>query len=129
MKLYNVATPPLTVPEIYELQSEDEIEWSSIRMVAYNMAENHDDSLFQWHAHSQHVMDRCHQQDNTEKYYIRAVPLQDAGLVVLGSGADISLLPYNMIDRGRDQRLGKAVLEDAQGGRLQTFGRRAARWK
>jgi hypothetical protein len=47
--------------------------------------------------------------------------------VVLDSGADISLLPQEMADGGQStKRLAKTVLEDAQGGRLRTYGRRSA---
>ena len=47
-------------------------------------------------------------------------------LIVLDSGADISLLPQAMAGCGRPSASGKAVLEDAQGGRLQTFGKKLA---
>lgn len=135
VKLYNVATPPQSVPEIYELNSDEEFEWSSVRMVTYDMSENDaseegvwkEDSLFQWYDKVNHAMDRYHGEVvEVDRYHIRAVPLQDTSLVVLDSGADISLLPYEMLNRGQGQRLGRAVLEDAQGGRLQTFGRRSA---
>ena len=57
--------------------------------------------------------------------YIRAVPAGQ--LVVLDSGADISLLPYHLSGCGTPRPGGHAVLEDAQGERLQTFGKRSAR--
>ena len=62
-----------------------------------------------------------------EIYHVRAVPLCDGQLVVLDSGADISLVPQEMAERGYStKRLAKTVLEDAQGGRLRTYGRRFA---
>ena len=47
-------------------------------------------------------------------------------LIVLDSGADISLLPQSMAHYGRPSRMGKAVLEDVQGGKLTTFGKKLA---
>jgi len=54
------------------------------------------------------------------------VPATDQ-LVVLDSGADISLLPYHLSGCGIQKHGGHAILEDAQGERLKTFGRRSAR--
>ena len=61
-----------------------------------------------------------------EKYHIRMVPAAGQ-LVVLDSGADISLLPYHLSGCGVEKPGGHAILEDAQGERLKTFGRRSAR--
>ena len=47
-------------------------------------------------------------------------------LIVLDSGADISLLPQPMAGCGRPSGSGRAVLEDAQGGRLMTYGKKLA---
>ena len=60
-----------------------------------------------------------------EIYYVRAVPAGQ--LVVSDSGADISLLPYHMSGCGFSKPGGHAILEDAQGERLQTYGKRSAR--
>jgi len=45
----------------------------------------------------------------------------------LSSGADISLPPYHLSGRGTEKLGGHTILEDAQGERLKTFGRRSAR--
>ena len=49
-------------------------------------------------------------------------------LIVLDSGADadISLLPQSMASCGSSSGSGRAVLEDAQGGRLMTYGKKLA---
>ena len=141
VKMYHVATPPQG-PEHYELRSdlEEEDEWYGVRMVCanyFNMAagENEDDSsvgeeraaLMEWYDNLQSPMDQVHCGDELEVYHVRAVPLCDGQLVVLDSGADISLLPQEMADRGQStKRLAKTVLEDAQGGCLRTYGRRSA---
>ena len=47
--------------------------------------------------------------------------------MILDSGADISLLPQEMANRGRNGKsLARNVLEDAKGGRRRTYGRRSA---
>ena len=46
--------------------------------------------------------------------------------MVLDSGADISLLPIAMGSKGKSQRLERTVLEDAQGIRVETYGKRRA---
>ena len=143
VKMYNVATPPQSQPACYELRSDggDSEDWYSVRMVStacFNMAaqdEASDDSvreendgLMKWYNDQNSPMDQVHVGEDVDVYHIRAVPLQDGQLIVLDSGADISLLPYSMADRGQDggRRFSRTVLEDAQGGRLQTFGRRSA---
>ena len=47
-------------------------------------------------------------------------------LIVLDSGAGFSLLPRSVGACGRARVAGKAILEDAPGGRLKTFGRKIA---
>ena len=85
------------------------------------------DALMEWYGNLKSPMDQVHHGDDLEVYHVRAVLLCDGQLVVLDSGADISLLPQEMADRGQStKRLAKTVLEDAQGGRLRTYGRRSA---
>ena len=137
--MYHVATPPQAHPEQFELRSdggEDE-DWYSVRMVtaecfdisagdAVESVGKERDALMDWYEDLSSPMDQV-QHGVEDVYHVRAVPLQDGQMVILDSGADISLLPYEMADRGHPTRqLGKAVLEDAQGGRLQTYGRRSA---
>ena len=61
-----------------------------------------------------------------DRYHIRAVNYDDQQLIVLDSGADISLRPYRMWKKGKSTKMLKAVLEDAQGTKVETFGRRIA---
>ncbi|CAL1158384.1 unnamed protein product [Cladocopium goreaui] len=63
--------------------------------------------------------------DEDENLYIRAVPAGQ--LVVLDSGVDISLLPYHLSGCGIPKSGGETILENAQGERLQAFGKRSAR--
>ena len=141
VKMYNVSTPPSSQPERFEIQSEaaDEEDWFSVRMVEcpiFDMAASEDvqssvgeehDALLEWYSNMDSPMDQVHS-NGLDVYHVRAAPLQDGQLVVLDSGADISLLPYDMADRGKcgGKRFSRAVLEDAQGGRLRTYGRRSA---
>ena len=143
VKLYSIATPPISGPEIYELESnEDGEEWYSTCMVrsvdyeVFNMAvgdeaegeEWKSDPLYGWYGNISHDFDKVKisADDDVDWYHVRAVPLQDAQLIVLDSGADISLLPKSMCEKGTSRRLGKTVLQDAQGSRLETFGKRSA---
>ena len=52
-----------------------------------------------------------------EIYKVQAVRWQDCG-------ADVSLLPYEMGHRGTECPGRRAILEDAQGNRVQSYGRR-----
>eukprot|EP00435_Cladocopium_sp_Y103_P000040 s2725_g1.t1 len=143
VKLYNVATPPLSGPEIYELDSNADVdEWYSACMVrldyeVFNMAAGDEadggeewkqDPLYVWYGNICHDFDKvkCSADDDVDWYHVRAVPLQDAQLIVLDSGADISLLPQSMCEKGTSRKLGRTVLQDAQGSRLETYGKRSA---
>ena len=138
VKMFHIATPPLVTPEEFDLRSDHgSTDWGSICMVQMLSLPDDGDSsscvrewsqdpLYKWYLDENHPMDQVPCEVDVDRYHIRAVPLYDPQLVVLDSGADISLLPYEMCNRGRNQRLGRAVLEDAQGSRLQTFGRRSA---
>ena len=139
VKVYNVATPPASQPACYELRSDGEgsEDWYSGRMVStvcFNMAAHDDvfggstrkecDSLMEWYEDQNSPMDQVQVGEGVDVYHVRSVPLQDGQLIVLDSGADISLLPYSMADRGQDggRRYSRTILEDAQGGRLRTYG-------
>ena len=66
-------------------------------------------------------------EEKVEQFSVCAVQeMEKQMLIVLDSGADCSLLPKSMSSRGRNSGGGKAVLEDAQGGRLRTYGRKIA---
>ena len=110
VKMYHVATPPQG-PEHYELRSdlEEEDEWYGVRMVCanyFNMAAGEDevdssvgeerDALMEWYGNLKSPMDQVHHGDDLEVYHVRAVLLCDGQLVILDSGADISLLPQEM---------------------------------
>ena len=143
VKMYNVATHPESQPTFYELRSDGEgsEDWYSVRMVStvcFDMAAHDDgfdgsmreerDSLMEWYEDQNSPMDQVQAGEGLDVYHVRSVPLQDGQLIVLDSGADISLLPCSMADRGQDggRRFSRTVLEDAQGGRLRTYGRRSA---
>ena len=73
-----------------------------------------------WYQGLPQALDWCQSSScEDETLYIRAVPAGQ--LVVLG--ANISLLPYHLSGCGTPRPGGHAVLEDAQGERLQTFGK------
>ena len=147
VKMYHVATPPAEHPETFDLRSDLEDDEYSVRMVSlqtptmwYKMdLEDGDpggdhvwasDPLMDWYHGVSTTLDWSQGEsdgmENLEKYHIRMVPATDQ-LVVLDSGADISLLPYHLSGCGIEKHGGHAVLEDAQGERLKTFGRRSAR--
>ena len=66
------------------------------------------------------------EKEEPETLAVRAVSTDDPQLIVLDSGADVSLLPKQLRDRGRPGGKVRAVLEDAQGSRLENYGRRIA---
>eukprot|EP00435_Cladocopium_sp_Y103_P012321 s4658_g3.t1 len=66
------------------------------------------DSLMDWYHDMSSPMDQI-QHGDAEVYHVRAVPLCDGQLVVLDSGADISLLPQEMADREINELI---VIED-----------------
>ena len=86
------------------------------------------DRTFRWYSGwstRRYVME---QQDEAKPrvYHVNMVKTDDEKmLIVLYSGADISLLPRSMADRGMSQMLGRAVLENAQGSQL-AYGRKLA---
>ena len=79
--------------------------------------------VFTWHFTSQAKLLRVllGRKSKMEKFHARAVGEMSA-LVVLDSGADIGLLPV-AISKGKSQRLGRTVLEDAQGIRVEPMAR------
>ena len=143
--MYHVATPPAEHPEVFELRSDlegdEQDEWyvgmvSDTSILWFRMdsgEKDHpgelcwsNDPLMDWYHGLLCTLDwRQGAHDEDEKLYIRAVPAGQ--LVVIDSGADISLLPYHLSGCGIPKPGGKTILEDAQGERLQTFGRRSAR--
>jgi hypothetical protein len=99
VKLYEVATPPISSPVE---------EWFSTCMVtdiAYDVFS----------------LESCDEMDEPNMDW-----LKDPQLIVFGSGADISLLPRAMCEKGVGKKLGRTVLQDAQGARLETYERRSA---
>ena len=114
VQMHNVSTPPSSQPERFEIQSEaaDEEGWFSVRMVEcpiFDMAASEDvqssvgeehDALLEWHSNKDSPLDQIHK-NGLDVYHVRAAPLQNGQLVVLDFGADISLLSYNMVDRGK----------------------------
>lgn len=53
---------------------------------------------------------------NQEVFYLKMVGLEQ----------DISLLPHEMVDPGQSRFLGRAALEDGQGGKLASYGKKLA---
>ena len=134
VKMYHVATPPEEYPEQFELQSENGSEsWWSARVVTMRMDDEEeddwgkawqDDNLYKWYSNDFDMEPL--EEENVDRYHIRAIQTDTKQLIVLDSGADISLLPYHMWKKGKPTKMLKAVLEDAQGEKVQTFGRRLA---
>ena len=135
MKLYEVATPPISSPveewfstcmvtdiayEVFSLESCDEMDEPNMDGLK--------DPLYGWCGDCSHDFDQLQvdKKDDVDRYHIRAVPLKDPQLIVFGSGADISLLPRAMCEKGVGKKLGRTVLQDAQGARLETYERRSA---
>lgn len=129
VKMCNVATPPQSQPTCYELRSdgEESEDWYSMRMVStvcFNMAAHDEvsdgsmreenDGLMKWYDDQNSPMDQVQVGEDVDVYHVRAVPLQDGQLIVRDSGADISLLPYSMADRGQDG--GRRFFQDSPGG-------------
>ena len=87
-----------------------------------------DDPLYGWYGNGCHDFDKLKisADDGVDWYHVHAVPLQESQLIALDSGADISLLPRSMCEKGTSRKLGRTVLQDAQGSRLETYGKRAA---
>jgi hypothetical protein len=112
--MYHVATPPAEHPEVFELRSDlegdEQDEWyvgmvSDTSILWFQMdsgEKDHpgelcwsNDPLMDWYHGLLCTLDwRQGAHDEDEKLYIRAVPAGQ--LVVLDSGADISLLPYHL---------------------------------
>eukprot|EP00435_Cladocopium_sp_Y103_P028310 s1787_g7.t1 len=144
VKMYHVATPPAEHPEIFELRSDLEEEAADdwyVRAVSESSTEWYQldagdepqaggrwtsDPLMDWYHGLPTTLD-WHQSidEEDETLYVCAVPAGE--LVVLDSGADISLLPYHLSGCGVPRVGGRTILEDAQGERLQTYGKRSAR--
>eukprot|EP00435_Cladocopium_sp_Y103_P057451 s1590_g19.t1 len=129
VKLYNVATPPASSPEIFELESSngEAEEWFSTSFPEVLTLDGDgeieepntswkDDALFQWYDDCNHEFDKLQidKDSGVDWYHIRAVPSVDSQLIVLDSGADISLLLRSMCEKGVGKRLGRTVLQDAQ---------------
>ena len=113
-------------PEIFEMESNGEVEeWFSTCVVMDKTCEVYSldscdetddpkvdwsqDSLFSWYGDCSHELDMLHVRkgDNVDGHHIRAVPLMDPQLIVLDSGADISLLPKAMCEEGVGKKLVK----------------------
>eukprot|EP00435_Cladocopium_sp_Y103_P053839 s1657_g17.t1 len=126
VKMYHVATPPAESPEIFELRSDMEEEEFSVRMDEADEALDGNwasDPLMDWYRGKTSLdwnRETSNGPENMETLCIRMVNSADQ-LVVLDSGADISLLPYHMSGYGVEKQGGRTVLEDAQGERLKTL--------
>ena len=110
VRCFNIGTPPTTIPEYYDVGSDDETDfYGSVRMVqdgAYIGYGGADSFGF------------VHPGNN------RASAVQSE-VVVLDSGADVSLLPVRFCNGSEDVSV-RTHLEDAQGGRIFTQGMRRA---
>ena len=145
VRLYHVATPrdETSHPLLYDLQSEGGDSWIyddnyKVNVVSFSLADDSEDEVVEdswmdktlrWYAGwptRRYVMEDS-EETKPMVFHVNMVKANDEKmLIVLDSGADISLLPRTMADRGTSQVLGKAVLEDAQGSQLATYGRKLA---
>ena len=131
--MYHVATPPEEYPEEFAVASQCSEEWWSACMVKHvgdyedfviydqedEISEPEEDDLFNWYA--------CEKgETETLKVCTVAETSNRPELIVLDSGADVSLLPRQLQTRGRPSSQVNAILEDAQGNRLENYGRRIA---
>ena len=116
--MYHVETPPEVYPEQFEVESQEDEDWWTAQACMVrdiSIASDGDgefspsgDALYDWY--------------NEGVDGVRAVQWPDPQLIVL----DVSLLPQSMSSCGSRSGHSGAILEDAQGGRLSTFGRRLA---
>ena len=143
LRVYHVATPTnASSPIMFDIKSEGGDSWIyddnyQINTVYFSLdgesevdeQEFQHDKTWRWYmdAHSRRYALTEAELEPTETFYVCTVrESQQKTLIVLGSGADISLLPQSMAHYGRASKMGKAVLEDAQGGKLTTFGKKLA---
>ena len=145
VRIYHVATPrdETSHPLLYDLQSEGGDSWIyddnyKVNVVSFSLADDSEDEAvedswmdktFRWYAGWPTRRYVVEDQDETKPFvfHVNMVKANDEKmLIVSDSGADISLLPRTMADKGLSQVLGKAVLEDAQGSQLATQGRKLA---
>ena len=135
VRMYHVATPPSEYPEEFTVNSQcSDTEWWSAAMVKQvgtyedfiiydkeedfeNVVDINNDELYAWYGSDS---------EKEETFAVRAVTAEDPQLIVLDSGADVSLLPKQLRGLGRPGGRVQAVLEDAQGTRLENYGRRIA---
>ena len=140
-----MATPreETSTPVLYDLQSEGGDSWIyddnyKVNVVTFALDDGSDeefiaadssDKTWRWYfglPTRRYVMEE-HDHEKPTVFHVNMVTSnEEKMLIVLDSGADISLLPRSMADRGTSQKLGKAVLEDAQGSQLATYGRKLA---
>ena len=146
VRLYHVATPrsEMATPVMYDIKSEGGDSWLyddqyQVNVVSFalngkdtEVEETEDgplDKTARWYMDitTRRYIVGTAGHETEETFRICAVhEVEQKSLIVLDSGADISILPQSMADCGRRGCPGKAVLEDAQGGRLRTFGKKVA---
>ena len=145
VRLYHVATPreETSTPVLYDLQSEGGDSWIyddnyKVNVVSFALDDGSDeeqkaaclsDKTWRWYLGlptRRYVMEEQDHAKPTVFHVNMVTSNEEKMLIVLDSGADISLLPRSTADRGTSQKLGKAVLEDAQGSQLATYGRKLA---
>ena len=139
VKLYH-ATPPSEVPEQFEIASKHSEDWY-VRMVSevcppgvnpsastveeYYIGdeEPHDEDVEPLGETTRDGWREWFESDCLG--HVRAVQSQ-YDLIILDSGADVSLLPHRMVDKGFAVQGHRAILQDAQGKDIKTYGKRRA---
>ena len=146
VRMYHLETPRAEQsPVLFDLRSEDGGDWwyeddcNQINTVTFVIHEEdseveeedvmQSDNVYRWF---QDIALRryslpAREEEKVEFFSVCTVQETERKmLIVLDSGADISLLPKSMSSCGRASGGGKAVLEDAQKGRLRIFGKKIA---
>ena len=144
VKLYHVATPKSETqsPVLFDLKSEGGDSWIyndnyQVSTVYFVVGDESDfeeadltvDKTTRWYTDAKVIRYSIAEEEMKKDGVFQVCTVSEANvrtLIVLDSGADSSLLPQTMANCGRPSTSGKAVLEDAQGGRLQTFGKKLA---
>lgn len=146
VRMYHVATPreEMSSPVVYDIQSEGGDSWLyddqyQVNVVSFAMdvedSEDEEkeacqlDRTTRWYLDislRRYVLTQKPREEEETFNIFMVQQLEEKSLIVLDSGADISILPQSMASRGRARLPGKAILEDAQGGRLRTFGKKVA---
>lgn len=128
VRLYHVATPRegTSIPALYDLQSEGSDSWIyddnyKVNVVTFALEDDSEeeqpatatcsiDKTLRWYLDlptRRYVMEELDSEKPTVFHVNMVTANEERMLIVLDSGADISLLPKTMADRGTSQRDGE----------------------